>query len=63
MGTTAIFCESDEFCKEFEPRWEQHLLGSSLKQRRRQGALCLSEIMTIMWGFIYPVIGHLSTIT
>ena len=20
MGTTTIFCESDEFCKEFEPR-------------------------------------------
>ncbi|UVS63476.1 MULTISPECIES: IS982 family transposase [Nitrosomonas] len=36
---------------QFEPRWEQHLLESSLKQRRRQGALCLSEIMTIMVGF------------
>ena len=51
MDTTTIFCESDEFCKEFEPRWEQHLLQSSLKRRRRQGALCLSEIMTIMVGF------------
>ena len=51
MGITAIFCASDEFCKEFEPRWEQHLLESSLKRRRRQGTLCLSEVMTIMVGF------------
>ena len=51
MGTTTIFCASDEFCKEFEPRWEQPLLESSLKRRRRQGALCLSEVMTIMVGF------------
>jgi hypothetical protein len=51
MGTTTIFCASDEFCKEFEPRWEQHLLESSLKRCRRQEALCLSEIMTIMVGF------------
>ena len=50
MGTTTIFCASDECCKEFEPRWEQHLLESSL-ERRRQGALCLSEVMTIMVGF------------
>ncbi|SFI80687.1 transposase family protein [Nitrosomonas sp. Nm34] len=51
MGTTAIFYASDDFCKEFQPRWEQHLLESSLKRRRRQGALCLSEVMTIMVGF------------
>ncbi len=51
MDTITIFCASDEFCKEFESRWEQCLLESSLKRRRRQGALCLSEIMTIMMGF------------
>ncbi|SFI35255.1 hypothetical protein SAMN05428978_1006124 [Nitrosomonas sp. Nm34] len=51
MDTITIFCESDEFCKEFEPRWEQHLLESSLKRRRRQGALYLSEVITIMVGF------------
>lgn len=47
MDTITIFCASDEFCKELEPRWKQRLLESSLK-RRRHGALCLSKIMTIM---------------
>ncbi|SFI18555.1 hypothetical protein SAMN05428978_1001154 [Nitrosomonas sp. Nm34] len=42
-----IFCAIDDFCKEFEPRWEQRLSGSSLKRRRRRGELCLSEVMTI----------------
>ena len=32
-------------------RIEQRLLESSLKRRRRQGALCLSEVMTIIVGF------------
>lgn len=36
-----IFCVIDDFCKEFEPWWEQCLLGLSLKQRRRRGELCL----------------------
>ena len=51
MDTITIFCANDDFCKEFEPRWEKRLLESSLKRRRRQGALCLSEVMTIMAGF------------
>ncbi len=51
MDTITIFCANDDFCKEFEPRWEKRLLESSLKRRRRQGALCLSEVMTIMVGF------------
>ncbi len=46
-----IFCAIGDFCKGFEPRWKQHLLESSLKRRHRQGALCLSEVMTIMVGF------------
>ncbi|SFI17478.1 hypothetical protein [Nitrosomonas sp. Nm34] len=45
MDTITIFYASDEFCKEFELRWEQRLLESSLKRRWQQGALCLSEVM------------------
>ncbi|SFN09018.1 hypothetical protein SAMN05421863_11007, partial [Nitrosomonas communis] len=37
MDTITIFCASDDFCKKFEPRWEQCLLESSLKRRRQQG--------------------------
>ena len=51
MDTIAIFCAIDDFCKGFEPRWEQRLLELSLKQRRRRGELCPSEVMTIMVGF------------
>ena len=51
MDTITIFCAIDDFYKEFEPRWEQRLTESSLKWRRRRGALCLSEVMTIMVGF------------
>ncbi|SFN05579.1 hypothetical protein SAMN05421863_10927 [Nitrosomonas communis] len=40
-----IFCAIDDFCKEFEPRWEQRLSGSSLKRRRRRGALCLRNCL------------------
>ncbi|SFJ11193.1 hypothetical protein SAMN05428978_11115 [Nitrosomonas sp. Nm34] len=51
MDTTTVFCASDEFCKEFKPHWEQHLLESPLKRRRRQRTPCLSEVMTIIVGF------------
>ncbi|SFM93281.1 hypothetical protein [Nitrosomonas communis] len=27
MNTIAIFCASDDFCKEFEPCWDQRLSG------------------------------------
>ena len=46
-----IFCAIDDFCKGFEPWWEQRMLKLSLKQRRRRGGLCLSEVMTIIVGF------------
>ena len=63
MDTITIFCASDDFCKKFEPRWEQCLLESSLKRRRQQAALCLSEVMTIMVGcLICLVTERLSTI-
>ncbi len=54
MDTIAIFCAIDDFCKGFEPRWEQRMLELSLKQRQRRGELCLSEVMTIV------VLFHLS---
>ncbi|SFN06586.1 hypothetical protein SAMN05421863_10942 [Nitrosomonas communis] len=46
-----IFCVIYDFCKGFEPRWEQRLSESSLKRRRRRGELCLSEVMTTIVGF------------
>lgn len=43
-----LFCDVDDFCQAFLPSWENQQLSSGLKQRRRRGQLCLSEIMTII---------------
>jgi Transposase DDE domain len=47
----AMFCEIDDFCKWFEPLYTQRLLQSGQRQRQRQTALALSEIMTIVVYF------------
>lgn len=44
---TELFCLIDNFCQVFEPRWEQHLLTTGHKQRRRVASLSLSELMTL----------------
>lgn len=46
-----LFCDVDDFCKVFEPQWNQQLLGNGLKMRKRSRSLCLSEIMTILIAF------------
>lgn len=47
----ALFCDVDDFCKEFLPKWQQVQLSSGLLQRRRQRSLSISEIMTILIAF------------
>jgi hypothetical protein len=47
----AMFCDIDDFCKHFEPLYHQHLLQAGHRHRRRQTALALSEIMTILVYF------------
>jgi hypothetical protein len=42
----AMFCDIDDFCKGFEPIYQQRLLQSGQRQRVRQSQLSLSEIMT-----------------
>jgi hypothetical protein len=51
MDTVAIFCTIDDFCKLFEPHWQQVLLAAAPKQRDRKPRLCLSEVLTIIVGF------------
>lgn len=46
-----MFCDIDDFCKLFEPAFEEHLLESGTHQRRRRPQLSLSEIMTILVHF------------
>lgn len=46
-----IFVQIDDFCKGFEPKWEESLLRSSKRHRRRSRGLSMSEMMTILVFF------------
>src|ERR671938_1468191 len=46
MDILPLFCDIDDFCLFFEPRWRQRLLET--RQRNRPSTLCLSEVMTII---------------
>ena len=45
---TELFCLMDDFCRHFEPAWQRRQLISGTRQRRRRGALSLSELMTLV---------------
>lgn len=51
MELVTLFYLIDEFCKEYEPAWQQSLLDKGLKQRRSVSRLSLSEILTIIIYF------------
>jgi transposase len=46
-----MFCDVDDFCKEFLPVWNRQLLLSGQMQRQRARSLTISEIMTILIAF------------
>jgi hypothetical protein len=46
-----LFCDVDDFCQEFMPIYEKHLLESGMKKRRRARSLAVSEVMTILIHF------------
>jgi len=50
MSLLELFCSIDDFWKEFEPTWQQTLLTSG-SQRRREGVMSMSELMTIVVHF------------
>ena len=47
----ALFCAVDDFCQQFEPKWQSELLATGLKTRKRSQGLCLSEKMTLLIAF------------
>jgi hypothetical protein len=47
----ALFCHVDDFCTDFEQKWQQKLLEHGGVKRNRAKSLCLSEIMTILIAF------------
>jgi hypothetical protein len=46
-----MFCDIDDFCKQFEPIFTRHLLQAGQRHRARQTGLALSELMTILVAF------------
>lgn len=46
-----LFCVVDDFCKEFMPKFERHLLNVEQKVRRRPSKMSMAEIMTIIIHF------------
>jgi hypothetical protein len=46
-----MFCEVDDFCKEFSPKLARLLISHGEKKRNRKGQLSLSELLTIMIHF------------
>ena len=43
-----VYCFVDDFCKDFMPKWEQHLIETHLKKRHKPSTMSWGEIMTIM---------------
>jgi hypothetical protein len=51
MSLLELYCHVDDFWQAFAAEWESELLQAGIQQRRRQGRLCGSEIMTILIYF------------
>lgn len=51
MELVSLFYLVDEFCKDFEPKWQAHLVSSGAVQRLRPSSLSLSEVLTIAIHF------------
>jgi hypothetical protein len=51
MEIVALFCDIDDFCLQFEPRWQQQLISKGSRQRWPETRMCLSEVMTIVVSF------------
>ena len=48
MSILDLYCSVDEFWQQFAPWWEEQLLASGQRQRRRATRLSPSELMTIV---------------
>jgi hypothetical protein len=51
MDILTVFCEIDDFCKVFEPRFNQMLISDGTRQRCKPSALHNSEVMTLLVMF------------
>jgi hypothetical protein len=48
MSLLKLFCDVDDYCLEFQPRWQARHLNDGIRRCNRPGGLCLREIMVIL---------------
>ena len=48
MDRLTIFCEIDDFCREFEPKLNQQMLAAGTRRRIKPTRLSRAEVMTIL---------------
>lgn len=48
MRILELFCDVDDFCQQFGPKWEQQLLSEGTRQRRRTTRMAPSELLTLV---------------
>lgn len=51
LSLEELFCDVDDFCQDFLPRWRRQQLSKGERKRLRECRLVASEIMTIMIHF------------
>lgn len=51
MSLLELYCDIDDFYRDFQPLWERELLANGVRQRQREGQLHPSEIMTLLVHF------------
>lgn len=51
MDIVAVFCQVDDFCQVFEPRFNRQLISSGQRKRIKPSVMSRSEVMTILMTF------------
>ncbi len=56
VDVTELFCNIDDFWKNFEPLWKEKLIEAGKREPKRQPSLALSEVMTIV--VLFHIFGY-----
>ena len=56
IDLTELFCNIDDFWKNFEKLWNKRLLAEGRQEPKREGRMCLSEVMTLV--ILFHIIGY-----
>ncbi len=51
MDILSVFCQVDDFCRVFEPKFNQRLLADGKRKRIKPSKMSRSEVMTILIAF------------